>query len=495
MKKFFSMLVVFSVLSVYTNIYSQQWIYQVSNTTQELNGVFMLDEQTGWVCGDAGTLLKTINGGQNWVQIPATGNDLNSIAFKDVNTGVAVGDNGTIIRTINGGLNWVPISSGTSLQFRKVSWGNGDLVFAAGDDGLVSVSTDAGATWTLKNAGTILRFRGAAAAGLNKLWAVGEDGLIKYSPDGGTSWITQTSVADNDLHDIQFIDENIGFAGGSSSNFIYTNDGGQTWTSRNIGIFFGLNGIYFKDANLGWGVTVAGTIFFTTNGGTSWTSQPCGSSSTLKEVYFVHAGKGWTVGTEGTIVMYDNPTVPVELSSFTSSVINNSVNLNWSTASEINNQGFEVERNKTGNWERIGFAQGKGSTVELSSYSFEDKNLLPGKYSYRLKQLDFDGSFEYYELSSEVIIETAKSFSVSQNYPNPFNPVTKISFNIPEAGKVKLNVYNVLGNQVATLVNNEMNAGSHSVTFNAIDLSSGVYYYRIEAEGKFIETKQMILLK
>jgi hypothetical protein len=327
------------------------------------------------------------------------------------------------------------------------------------------------------------------------LWAVGEDGLIKYSPDGGTTWNTQTSIADNDLHDIQFINENIGFAGGSSSNFIYTSDGGQNWISRNIGIFFGLNGIYFKDANLGWGVTVAGTIFFTTNGGASWTSQPCGSSSTLKEVYFVHAGRGWTVGTEGTIVMYDNPTVPVELSSFTSTIINNSVNLNWSTASEINNQGFEVERNKTGNWERIGFVQGKGSTVAFSSYSFEDKNLLPGKYSYRLKQIDFDGSFEYHQLSSEVIIEAAKSFSVSQNYPNPFNPVTKISFNIPEAGKVKLNVYNVLGNEVATLVNNEMNAGSHSVTFNAADLSSGVYYYRIEAEGKFVETKQMILLK
>jgi hypothetical protein len=356
---------------------------------------------------------------------------------------------------------------------------------------------DAGVTWTLKNAGTTERFRGAAAAGLNKLWAVGEDGLIKYSPDAGNSWNTQTSVANNDLHDIQFINENTGFSGGSSSNFIFTSDGGQNWVSRNTGIFFGLNGIYFKDANLGWGVSIAGTIFFTTNGGVSWTSQPCGSPNTLKEVYFIHAGKGWTVGENGTIVMYDNPTVPVELNSFTASVINNSVNLKWNTATEINNKGFEIQRkSKNQNeWNNIGFVSGFGSSTEIKSYSFDDKNLLPGKYLYRLKQLDFDGSFEYYELSSEVIVKSPETFSLSQNYPNPFNPVTNILFNIAEPGKVSLKIYNVLGNEVATLLNNELNAGNHNVIFNAVDLSSGVYYYRVDVEGKFVETRQMILLK
>jgi len=458
----------------------------------------MIDAQNGWVCGDAGTLLKTTNGGQDWVQVQATGNNLNSIAFKDANTGVAVGDDGVIIRTTNGGVNWTSVNSSTSLQFRKVSWGDGNLVFAAGDDGLTSVSIDAGATWTLKNAGTTFRFRGAAAAGLNKLWAVGEDGLIKYSADGGNSWSTQTSVVNNDLHDIQFINEDIGFSGGSGSNFIFTSDGGQTWVSRNTGIFFGLNGIFFKDANLGWGVSIVGTIFFTTNAGITWTSQPCGSPNTLKEVYFIHQGKGWTVGDNGTIVMYDNPTIPVELSSFTASVISNAVSLTWSTATETNNQGFEVQRksvNENNEWEQIGFIQGKGSTTELTNYSFEDKNLITGKYSYRLKQLDFDGSFEYYELKSEVTIEAPKSFSLKQNYPNPFNPTTNISFNIPESGKVNLKVFNVLGNEVATLLNNELNAGNHKVIFNAVDFSSGVYYFRIEVEGKFIETKQMVLLK
>ncbi|MDO8550665.1 MAG: T9SS type A sorting domain-containing protein [Ignavibacteria bacterium] len=260
----------------------------------------------------------------------------------------------------------------------------------------------------------------------------------------------------------------------------------------------GLNGIFFLDSNIGCAVSDVGTIFFTTNGGISWTSQPCGSPNTLNEVCFIHQGKGWTVGDNGTIVMYDNSTIPVELSSFTALVMSNAVSLTWSTATETNNQGFEVQRksvNENNEWKQIDFVQGKGSTTELTNYSFEDKNLLPGRYLYRLKQLDFDGSFEYYELNSEVIIEAPNTFSLNQNYPNPFNPTTNISFNIPESGNVNLKVYNVLGNEVATLFNNELNAGNHNVIFNAIDFSSSVYYYRVEVEGKFIETKQMILLK
>lgn len=496
MKIRFYFLLIFTVLLLQTSSYSQFWVYQTSGTTQHLNGVFMLDSQNGWICGDAGTLLKTNNGGQNWIQVSVTGNDLNSLAFKDSFNGVAVGDDGVIIRTTDGGVTWNTVNSGTSLQFRKVDWGDGNFVFAAGDDGLAAVSNDAGATWIIKNSGITGRFRGAAAAGLNKVWAVGENGVIRYSADGGNNWTTQTSVASNDLHDIQFINENTGFSGGSSSGFIYTSNGGQTWVLRNTGIFLGLNGIYFQDANIGWAVSDFGTIFFTTNGGVSWTSQPCGSPNTLNEAYFVHQGKGWTVGDNGTVVMYDNPSVPVELNSFSASVSGNNVNLNWTTASETNNHGFEVERlSGQQKWVTIGFVQGKGNSTELNRYSFEDKNLLEGNYNYRMKQIDFDGSFEYFELNSEVIIQAPLTFSLNQNYPNPFNPETNISFSIPEAGNVSLKVYNVLGTEVAELLNSRLNEGNHSIIFNPLNLSSGIYYYRLEVEEKFTETKRMVLLK
>ncbi|RPI66867.1 MAG: T9SS C-terminal target domain-containing protein, partial [Ignavibacteriales bacterium] len=195
-----------------------------------------------------------------------------------------------------------------------------------------------------------------------------------------------------------------------------------------------------------------------------------------------------------------NPAVPVELNSFTSSVSGNNVNLSWSTASEINNAGFEIEKQSAANqsgekWERIGFVEGKGNSTEVNNYSFEDKNLLPGSYNYRIKQVDFDGSFEFYSLNSEVVIGAPQSFSLSQNYPNPFNPVTSITFSLPESGIVSLKIYNVLGNEVSTLLNNRLNAGTHNVVFNALNLSSGIYYYRLEFEGTFADTKQMVLLK
>lgn len=499
MKNYFYTLVIITILLFQSNSFSQFWVYQTSGTTQHLNDVHMLNSQVGWVCGDAGTLLKTTDGGQVWTQVSSFADDLNSITFKDASTGVAVGDDGIIIRTVDGGANWSQVPSGTTEQFRKVSWGSGSMFFAAGDDGLAAVSTDNGSSWVIKNTGTTLRFRGTAAAGANMLWAVGNDGIIKFSSDGGNNWVTQNSgLTNDDLHDIQFVNENTGFAGGSGSKFIYTNNGGQTWMLRNTGLFFDVEGIYFQDENIGWGVSIVGTIFFTTDAGITWTSQPCGSASTLKEAYFLHQGKGWTVGENGTIVMYDNPNVPVELSSFSAFVSGNDVTLNWSTASEVNNRGFEIERKTGSDWAVIGFVEGMGTTTEIINYTFSDKGLTAGVYNYRIKQMDFDGSFEYYLLNGEVSVDVPLEFALNQNYPNPFNPTTKIEFVIPESSNITLKVYDVIGNEVVTLVNDFRTAGKHSIDFNSASVSggvsSGIYYYKLDT-GSFVQTRKMILLK
>lgn len=507
MKNRFFFLVAASFLLLNTASYTQFWEYQVSGTSQHLNGVFMLDVQNGWVCGNVGTLLKTTNTGQNWTQVSVTANDLNSIVFKNSNIGVAVGDNGIIIRTVNGGANWSIVSSGTTEQFRKVTSGSGSLFFAAGDNGLAAVSADNGATWTLKNASTILRFRGTSTAGTNKVWAVGESGLIKYSEDGGNTWSTQASGLTNELQDVQFINESVGFIGANSSKFLYTTNGGATWAPRNSGLFSDLYGIYFQDANIGWAVSIVGTIYFTVDGGISWISQPCGSSFTLREAYFLYQGRGWTVGDNGTVIMYNNPNfpTPVELNSFTASVSGNNVTLNWGTATETNNKGFELERGQMSivksqiDWKLVGFVNGSGTTTNTSSYSFIDMGVSSGVYTYRLKQMDFDGGFEYYLLGSEVVVETPREFSLSQNYPNPFNPTTKIKYSIPLLGGdgngfAALKIYDVLGNEVAALVNEIKPAGSYEVEFNASKLSSGTYFYELHV-GNFSEVKKMILTK
>lgn len=185
--------------------------------------------------------------------------------------------------------------------------------------------------------------------------------------------------------------------------------------------------------------------------------------------------------------------IPVEFVSFNSEVWGNDVELKWITATETNNKGFEVQRYSNNKWFAIGFVEGKGTTIERNQYSYIDKNLSAGKYYYRLKQIDFDGSFNY---SNQIEVELAviNDFVLYQNYPNPFNPTTQISWQSPVGSHQTLKIYDVLGNEIATLVNEYREAGNHSVIFNAVSLSSGIYYFKLST-GDFIQTKKMVLIK
>ncbi len=186
--------------------------------------------------------------------------------------------------------------------------------------------------------------------------------------------------------------------------------------------------------------------------------------------------------------------VPVELSSFTANAAGGDVTLNWTTATETNNRGFEIERkSSTSSYQKVGYAAGFGTTTEPKSYSYSDKDLGTGSYTYRLKQIDLDGSSKY---SNEVDVQVnvPAKFALEQNYPNPFNPTTLIKYSIPQDQQVKLNVYNLLGQNVVSLVNGMQKAGEHEVTFDASNLASGVYFYKLEA-GTRSSIKKMLLMK
>ena len=277
------------------------------------------------------------------------------------------------------------------------------------------------------------------------------------------------------------------------SNSAYTFDP-VTGTSTLLGNI-GFNAQYGQDMDID---VETGIIYLTaynlgSNQGELRTMDPVTGMTSLLYVF----------GDQISVFEFDNlyGVTPVELSSFTGNVESGNVMLKWSTSTETNNKGFEVQKSEIRDqsahdgtdWKSLGFVNGNGSTTEKHYYSFQDKNIQEGKSHYRLKQIDFDGSYKYSQ-TVEVNITAPEEFSLQQNYPNPFNPSTNIEYKIPEKEFVTLKVYDVLGNEIKTLVNEEKPAGRYTVNFSASNLASGVYYYRISA-GNFTNIKKMILMK
>lgn len=188
-----------------------------------------------------------------------------------------------------------------------------------------------------------------------------------------------------------------------------------------------------------------------------------------------------------------NP-LPVELTMFKALVEKEKVKLNWSTATEVNNYGFDVERKcSNSDWKKIGFVQGYGNSNSPKNYSYTDQPLGDVTFKYRLKQIDFDGTFDY-SPEVEVKLDEVKQFVLEQNYPNPFNPTTTIRFSLPFSTYVSISVFNLLGENVAELLNGNLNAGYHEITFDGSKLTSGIYFYQLKA-GDYKATKKFIITK
>jgi len=195
----------------------------------------------------------------------------------------------------------------------------------------------------------------------------------------------------------------------------------------------------------------------------------------------------------GLYVLHFDAEVPVELNSFTAKALANSVILDWQTSTETNNQGFEVQKKFSGEYQTVGFVEGYGTTTELKQYTYTDKNLDDGVYKYRLKQVDFDGSFSYSDVVNVEVL-SATSIELRQNYPNPFNPSTKLNFSLPESGQVTLRVFNIIGEQVDELINEYLEAGNHTINFSASSLSTGIYIAKLTS-GSNIQVIKMNLMK
>jgi hypothetical protein len=218
----------------------------------------------------------------------------------------------------------------------------------------------------------------------------------------------------------------------------------------------------------------------------------------LGHIFFLNSDVGYTAGGSGVILKTTNGGLPFEFVSFKGKFNQKmmTVSLNWQTATETNNYGFEVERAVLDKWQKIGIVKGSGTITVPQKYTFIDSlntiiGQIPDNLKYCLKQIDFGGAFEYSPEIQVTISQKPLTFNLNQNYPNPFNPTTKIKFEIPKLSYVRLTIYDMLGREITTLVNENLKPGRYELSWDAIQYASGVYFYKIEA-GSYVKTKKML---
>ena len=532
---FFSVFFLVAFLSL-TAMAQSPWIpQQAIGLPNSVNPVVRFSAVNDNVCWGINTnnsqFLRTTNAGTNWTVSTitgATGLNVSSITALDANKAwVAMNDpsgatSGGIFKTNDGGLTWTQQGSAFSGS------GGFPLVIHFFDDNNgvcagnprngyweIYTTSDGGALWSRVPSANIPAPIPANETGIshvavaqgNSFWFSTFWGSLYRSTNRGMNWTVARNTPGIDWgFDFAFKDSLNGlactFVGGNK--ITRTSDGGATWTSvsfsglSGLSTFFiayakGTTGSYVitSNSNTG-GITpaVPGTAF-TLDNGTTWTYI---NNLSYGLASFSSWYNGWSAGVNDSIYHWVSDVLPVELTSFTAQAQDQTVILNWVTATELNNNGFEIQRKVLeSDFATVGFVKGEGTTTNQKEYSYVDRNLTDGKYFYRLKQLDFNGAYEYSN-TIEVDVRTLDNFTLEQNYPNPFNPTTTIGYVLQEKSNAKLTLINAIGEEVSILVNEEQDRGYHSAVLNGKNLSSGIYFYRLQA-GNFVETKKMILLK
>lgn len=462
----------------------------------------------------------------NWAAV--YGGDGGEVCFNPFNSNFILGEtqyNG-IFRTTNGGLNWSSAQSGLSSS-ENAAW-IGPIIHHPTISGTfytarqrVYKSTNNGANWTAVsgnvNGTNAVRELAQSKTNPNLMFATTGNQIFR-STDEGATWTSVTTGLPNRTITSVYVhpsDANIvllTFSGFGTSKVYKSTNSGTSWVSisgdlpdtpvNDILIFTehtGYPNTYFVATDIG--------VFVTENNGTNWLEIPNGLPNTvIMHLDYSPSVKMLRAGTHGRGVYeaYIDFTIPVELTSFSALQQNRKVQLNWVTATEVNNKGFEVHRKlKNQDWETLTFVSGFGTTTEQKKYSYEDDyEFLPynGKVIYRLKQIDFDGSYKFSEQISVDVTFIPSETNISQNYPNPFNASTTIKYNLSQEGVVKVAIYNPVGQEIERLIQSNQSAGTYEVIWNADSYASGIYFYMFELSGNDgailnKEMKKLVLIK
>lgn len=513
------------------------WALQTTGLQNNMTAADQASASSLVTVGSGGLVLKSMDVGHTWsfpMGLPTT--ELTAIDFYDSLLGVAVGYSGRISRTNNGGTVWTEILPGITQILNSVQFLSQDSVVASGNGTgfptswpAILVSTDGGFVWNNKARFIEDQFfvRGISVYARGRCWIAG-DRFIYGTVDSGLSWRQMRSTSGDELSDIVAMDSLNGIAVGTRSFsqglILRTTNAGNTWTAQTFGITSALLKAAFPSRDTGYVVGASGTILKTTNMGLSWVPLNSGSTNYLSSVKFASTQTGWvtsgsdvlkttnggsawiayTVSQDAVQAMsFPTPSVGYASTSFSLYKTSNG-GLTWSPvfsslfgiydlAFTDANRGWSM----TDNLISTTTDGGVSWTTEFTYYGLTRLGLLPGQDLWAGGQnttlLRYAGS-PVVSVSEDPAPAVPNVFSLKQNSPNPFNPTTVIAYDIPVTGKVELTIYDIVGREVARLVNELQPPGTYQVTWNAGGFASGVYFYRLRA-GSFSETKRLLLLK
>ena len=549
------------------------WSSQNSGTSQDFKSVQFINENTGWAVGghqgnNINIIVNTTNGGQYWfTQYYSTSIGIaHDLFFINPNTGwvACSGNNGKVLKTINGGQNWMELNTGVNLNITNCYFLNQNIGWVVGDNGAIFKTTNGGNSWITQYSNTTQSLLGLYFLNSNTGHVTGHSGTYLKTTNGGLNWISKVSGALHRMSAICFADLNTGwmvggtFPGGNTQ-ILKTINGGDNWVSQTLPTTTWLDEIMFVNSNTGWSVGNQGTIIKTTNGGASIPSPPVltyppnnainisviptllwntsqGATSYHVQIstvanfyvitdsatisspqYQVTSGKlinGYTyfwrvnasnpAGTSGWSSIWSfstgiYPPAPILISPPNGFIgTPTTPTLIWDSLLNINY--YRIEISRIPNFLLIV----DSATTVQSQYTVPTGLLFDNiTYFWRVNASNSLGTGPWSEVwsftpqptgISPIAGKIPTSFNLFQNYPNPFNPLTNIKFDIPKSSYVKITVYDNLGKEVAKLVDKKLPAGSYEVDWNASNYASGIYFYRIET-NEFSDVKKMILIK
>ena len=499
------------------------WFPQTCGTTSTLKSVSLINANTGFIVGYNGLIRKTTNGGLNWFsQTSSTSNNLWSVFSLNASTGWAVGFNGTVRKTTNGGLNWFSQSVSSSIaELNYVSFLNANTgIIAVGIPGNIEIyiTNNSGITWTPRDLGTVHSQRSIDFVDANNWFMVGDEGDFFRTVNGGSSWSFIPLGIMNWLFSTSFVNVNTGWVVGTSGIILKTTTGGITLplppvltSPPNNAVNTSVTPTLMWNASQGAVTyhvqisTVANFQVITDSITLSSNQYPVPSGRLMNGyTYFWRVNASNPVGTSAWSSIWcfstgEYPPAPILISPPNGFIgTTTTPTLVWDTIQNITSYRIEISRIPN-------FLVLVDSSTIFSNQYIVPPGLLFDyiTYFWRVNASNSFGAGPWSEVWSFtpqpsginlIAGEIPTSFNLYQNYPNPFNPLTNIQFDIPKASYVKIVVYDNLGRMVSKLIDENLIAGSYEVTWTAKNITSGLYFYKIETK-EFTSVKKMILIK